>query len=181
MTDSGSSRVVFRKRETDLLMMLLLTLLLGGLAISLISSDRPQFILPKAASLEEKKCSVRVREHSLDSRYRLNLPNVHFPAIINDTMFVNREIFDFRHCPYSAKFIIDSNPLTHEKFCRFNSSRLEWPGRCRQVYRVMEFEEEDSNIDPIPSMISWNCIFEPKNASIFPESTTGPVVKKNDP
>lgn len=167
---------VKKKRQLQILATLIG---LGGIILLLFPVEN--FIQHAKLSIlcpEEKinDCRVRIKEHESDGKYSFKPPNVKFPTIINDTLFPSRELFDWKHCPYSAEFIVDSNPLTFKRFCIFHRSQLNWEGKCRQVYRMINFVN-----DSAPDMIAWGCIFQPSDERIFPKNTDTPIVNKLDP
>ena len=48
--------------------------------------------------------------------------------------FLNKDHYHYKHCPYEAEYIRNSQPPTFNLKCKYKKSQLEWPGRCVQTY-----------------------------------------------
>lgn len=58
------------------------------------------------------------------------------PEFYHENMpkYFNREHFHFVHCPYTAEYIVNSEPPTFHRKCARKSSKIGWPGRCIQTF-----------------------------------------------
>ena len=151
-TSSEGADNNFERREKMVRFITLNNVLASILVLAVLTISIPVFVSTIKVPTEVD-CIVRYKAATDPT---LCVP-IAFPWTINNVTYRNLEEFHFKHCPYSAKYIIDSKPPTFHKFCESNKSLLGWPGKCLQTYSIEKNITDDAPIQ----MVFNDCLFIP--------------------
>ena len=81
--------------------------------------------------------------------------------------YLNIAHFNGIHCPYDAKYIVNSYPPTFHKFCKSRRGELpDWEGYCMQTFNYERglLENEDARIK---TLVFNDCIFVPEEKMLL--------------